>query len=70
MSAETIRFLIQAGFAVVAVLMVIFVDAPYGPTLGLFCVVFGLWLGRRIFKRIATPDEVRADLRARADEGP
>lgn len=70
MSAETIRFLIQAGFAAVAVLMVIFVDAPYGPTLGLFCVVSGLWLGRRVFKRIATLDEIKSDLRSRVDEGP
>lgn len=70
MGAQTIRFLIQVGFALVAIPAVVYVPAPYGPTLSLFLLVFGLWLGRRIFKRLATLDEVKADLRQRVDEGP
>ncbi len=70
MGAQTIRFLIQVSFAMVGMVAVVFVPAPYGPTLGLFLVVFGLWLGRRVFMRIATLDEVKKDLRQRVDEGP
>lgn len=70
MGAQTIRFLIQLGFAFAGLAAVVFVPAPYGVTLGLFLVVLGLWLGRRVFKRIATLDEVKADLRQRVDEGP
>jgi membrane protein implicated in regulation of membrane protease activity len=70
MGAQTIRFLIQLGFAFAGLLAVVLVSSPYGPTLGLFLVVFGLWLGRRVFNRLATPDEVREDLRQRVDEGP
>ena len=70
MGAQTIRFLIQVGFALAGMLAVVFVPPPYGPTLGLFLLVFGLWLGRRVFKRLATFDEVKRDLRQRVDEGP
>lgn len=70
MGAQTIRFLIQLAFALVAMASVIFVSAPYGPTLGFFLLVFGLWLGRRVFQKIATLDEVKADLRQRVDDGP
>ncbi|MCK7615158.1 hypothetical protein [Roseibium sediminicola] len=70
MGAQTIRFLIQLGFAFAGMAAVVLVPAPYGPTLGLFLVVFGLWLGRRVFKRIATLEDVKADLRQRVDEGP
>lgn len=68
--AQTIRFLIQLAFAFAGMAAIVLVPAPYGPVLGLFLVVFGLWFGRRVFMRIATPDEVRADLRQRVDEGP
>jgi membrane protein implicated in regulation of membrane protease activity len=68
--AQTIRFLIQFAFALVAMPVVVFVSPPYGLTFGLFLLVFGLWLGRRVFKRIATLDEVKADLRQRVDDGP
>ncbi len=70
MGAQTIRFLIQLAFALAALLSVVYVEAPYGPTLGFFLLVFGLWLGRRVFRRIASSDEVRKDLRARVDDGP
>jgi len=70
MGAQTIRFLIQLVFAFGGLFAVVLVAPPYGPTLGLFLVVFGLWLGRRLFNRLATPDEVREDLRQRVDEGP
>ena len=70
MGAQTIRFLIQVGFALVGMVAVVFVEAPFGLTLGLFLVVFGLWLGRRVFQRIATLDEVKQDLRQRVDDGP
>lgn len=70
MGAQTIRFLVQFGFGLAGMVAVVFVAAPYGPTLGLFLVVFGLWLGRRIFQRIATLDEVKQDLRQRVDDGP
>lgn len=70
MGAQTIRFLIQVGFALVAIPAVIYVPAPYGPSLSLFFLVFGLWLGRRVFRRIAKLDEVKADLRQRVDDGP
>ncbi|MES0809293.1 hypothetical protein ABLO27_07425 [Roseibium sp. SCPC15] len=70
MGAQTIRFLIQVAFALVAMAAVIFVPAPYGPSLGFFLLVFGLWLGRRVFQKIATLDEVKADLRQRVDDGP
>ncbi|MEM9634991.1 MAG: hypothetical protein AAGA50_26935 [Pseudomonadota bacterium] len=69
MGAQTIRFLIQLAFALVAMAAVTFVSAPYGPTLGFFLLVFGLWLGRRVFQKIATLDEVKADLRQRVDDG-
>jgi len=67
--AQIIRIVIQLGFAFAGIGAVVFVPAPYGPTLGLFLVVFGLWLGRRLFRRIATRDEVKADLRERVDDG-
>lgn len=70
MGAQTIRFLIQISFALAGMVAVVLIPAPYGPTLGLFLVVFGLWLGRRVFTRIATLDEVKKDLRDRVDEGP
>ncbi len=70
MGAQTIRFLIQLAFAFAGLLAVVFVASPYGPSLGLFLLVFGLWLGRRVFKRVATLDEVKADLRQRVDSGP
>ncbi|MES0879840.1 hypothetical protein [Roseibium sp. SCP14] len=70
MGAQTIRFLIQLAFAFLALAAVVFVPAPYGPTLGFLLLVFGLWLGRRVFQKIATLDEVKADLRQRADDGP
>jgi len=70
MGAQTIRFLIQVAFAMAGMMAVVFVASPYGPTLGLFLVVFALWLGRRVFTRIATLDEVKKDLRQRVDEGP
>ncbi|TYC51271.1 hypothetical protein FMN50_22265 [Rhodobacterales bacterium] len=70
MRAETIRFLIQATFAFAAIALVVLVEHPYGVSLGFFMLVSGLWLGRRVFMRIARPDEVRADLRGRVDMGP
>ncbi len=70
MNAQSIRFLVQLAFAFAALFVVVLVPSPYGPTLGLFLLVAGLWLGRRIFKRLATPDEIKADLRQRVDEGP
>ncbi|CTQ60629.1 MAG: hypothetical protein RIE06_18435 [Roseibium album] len=70
MGAQTIRFLIQVCFALAGLLAVVFVASPFGPTLGFFLLVFGLWLGRRVFKRIATLDEIRQDLRQRVDDGP
>ena len=62
--------LVQLAFAFAALFAVVLVPAPYGPSLGFFLLVFGLWLGRRIFRRIASLDEVKADLRQRVDEGP
>lgn len=70
MGAQTIRFLIQVGFALAGMLAVVFVPPPFGPTVGLFLLVFGLWLGRRMFKRLATLQETKDDLRQRVDEGP
>ncbi|WP_269583262.1 hypothetical protein [Roseibium sp. Sym1] len=70
MGAQTIRFLIQLGFAFAGLAAVVFVPAPHGPALGLILVIFGLWLGRRVFRRIASLDEVKADLRQRVDDGP
>ncbi|WP_346899053.1 hypothetical protein [uncultured Roseibium sp.] len=70
MSAESIRFLIQAGFGAVGVLVIVFGGWPWGAVIGTVLIVFGLWLGGRIFKRIATRDEIKADLRQRADDGP
>lgn len=70
MGAQTIRFLIQLGFAFAGLAAFVLVPEPYGKTLGLFLVVFGLWLGRRVFKRMASLDEVKADLRQRVDDGP
>jgi hypothetical protein len=70
MGAQTIRFLIQICFAFAGLFAVVFVEAPFGPTLGFFLLVFGLWLGRRVFKRIATLDEIKQDLRQRVDDGP
>lgn len=54
--AQTVRFLIQLGFAFAGMLAVVFVPPPYGPTLGLFLLVFGLWLGRRVFLRMESRD--------------
>ncbi|QFT33317.1 hypothetical protein FIV00_22690 [Labrenzia sp. THAF82] len=70
MGAQAIRFLIQVAFAMAGLVAVVLVAPPYGASLGLFLLVFGLWLGRRVFKRIATLDEVKADLRDRVDDGP
>ena len=70
MNAQTTRFLVQLAFVFAALFAVVLVPAPYGPSLGFFLLVFGLWLGRRIFRRIASLDEVKADLRQRVDEGP
>ncbi|WP_306140594.1 hypothetical protein [Roseibium sp. MMSF_3412] len=70
MGAQTIRFLIQVGFAFAGMLAVVLVPPPFGPTLGFFLLVFGLWLGRRVFKRLASLDEIKDDLRQRVDEGP
>ncbi|WP_434052925.1 MAG: hypothetical protein RDA78_27455 [Roseibium sp.] len=70
MGAQTIRFLIQVCFALAGMLAVVFVPPPFGPTVGLFLLVFGLWLGRRMFKRLATLQETKDDLRQRVDEGP
>lgn len=70
MGAQTIRFLIQAAFAFAGMLAVFLVPPPYGPTLGLFLVVTGLWLGRRVFRRIARPEEGRAAAWRRPDEEP
>ncbi|WP_299811674.1 hypothetical protein [uncultured Roseibium sp.] len=69
MGAQTIRFLIQLGFAFAGMAAVVLLPPPYGPTLGLFLVVAGLWLGRRVFRRIARLDEEKADLRRRLEEG-
>ena len=60
MGAQATRFLIQLGFAFAGIAAVVLFPEPYGPTLGLFLVVFGLWLGRRVFKRMASLDEVKA----------
>ncbi|WP_299479297.1 hypothetical protein [uncultured Roseibium sp.] len=49
MGALTVRFLIQAAFAMAGILAVVFVAAPFGLTLAFFLLVFGLWLGRRVF---------------------
>ncbi|WP_420336179.1 hypothetical protein [Roseibium sp.] len=70
MGAQTIRFLIQVGFALAGMLAVVLVPPPFGPTFGFFLLVFGLWLGRRVFKRLATLQEIKDDLRQRVDEGP
>ncbi|MEL7528743.1 MAG: hypothetical protein AAFN16_23455 [Pseudomonadota bacterium] len=70
MGAQTIRFLIQIGFAFAGMFAVVLVPPPFGPTLGFFLLVFGLWLGRRVFKRLASLDEIKDDLRQRVDEGP
>lgn len=70
MSAMTIRFLVQAGFGTVGVLVIVFGGWHWGVMAGTALIIFGLWLGGRIFKRIATPDEIKADLRQRVDEGP
>ncbi|MCV0425770.1 MAG: hypothetical protein K5905_09865 [Roseibium sp.] len=70
MGAQTIRFLIQIAFALAGMLAVVYLPEPYGPSLGLFLLVFGLWLGRRVFKRVASLDEVKQDLRERVDDGP
>jgi hypothetical protein len=70
MSAMTVRFLIQAGFGAVGVFAIVFGGWPWGAVIGAGLIVFGLWLGHRIFKRIATLDEIKADLRQRVDEGP
>mgnify|MGYP000710622669 CR=1 FL=1 len=70
MNAQTVRFLIQAGFALAGMLSFVFLPLPYGAVLGALLLVFGLWLGRRVFSRIATLDEIKADLRQRVDEGP
>lgn len=70
MSAESIRFLVQAGLGTVGVLVIVFGGWPWGVVIGTALIVFGLWLGGRIFRRIATPDEIKADLRQRVDEGP
>lgn len=70
MGAQTVRFLIQIGFALAGMLAVVVVPPPFGPTLGFFLLVFGLWLGRRVFKRRATLQETKDDLRQRVDEGP
>ena len=70
MGAQTIRFLIQIGFALAGMLAVVLVPPPFGPPLGFFLLVFGLWFGRRVFKRLASLDEIKDDLRQRVDEGP
>ncbi len=70
MGAQTIRFLIQVIFAFAGLAAAVLVAAPYGPTLAFFLLVTGLWLGRRVFARLARPDEVREDLRQRVDDGP
>ncbi len=70
MSAMTIRLLVQAGLGTVGVLVIIFDGWPWGVVIGTALIIFGLWLGGRIFKRIATLDEIKADLRQRVDEGP
>ncbi|WP_346910278.1 hypothetical protein [uncultured Roseibium sp.] len=70
MSAQSIRFLVQAGFGTVGVLVIVFGGWPWGVVIGTALIIFGLWLGGRIFKRIATLDEIKADLRQRVDEGP
>jgi len=70
MKAQTIRFLVQLAFAFAALAAVVLVPSPYGPTLGFFLLVFGLWAGRRIFRRIALPKATEADPRKDEDEGP
>ena len=67
MGAQTIRFLIQICFAFAGLFAAVFVEAPFGPTLGFFLLVFGLWLGRRVFKRIATLDEIKDQVRGGVD---
>ncbi|MET1414372.1 hypothetical protein ABVF61_19010 [Roseibium sp. HPY-6] len=56
MRAHMIRFLIQASFAIAGILAVAFVAAPFGPTLAFFLLVFGLWMGRRVFLRLESRD--------------
>jgi len=70
MSAQSIRFLVQAGFGVAGMVVFVFGGWPWGALAGAVLIIFGLWLGGRIFKRIATLDEIKADLRQRVDEGP
>jgi hypothetical protein len=70
MNAQAIRFLVQLAFAFAGLFAVVFLPSPYGLLCGTTLLVFGLWLGRRLFNRIATLDETKADLRQRVDEGP
>lgn len=67
--AQAIRFLVQIAFAFAGLFAVVFLPTPYGWFLGTILLVLGLWLGRRLFDRIATLDEIKADLRQRVDEG-
>ncbi|MEO9529152.1 MULTISPECIES: hypothetical protein [Alphaproteobacteria] len=69
MNAQTLRLVIQLGFGLAGLLAVVLVPPPYGPTLGLFLVVVGLWLGRRVFRRTARLEESKADLRQRLEKG-
>ena len=70
MGAQTIRFLVQLNFAFAGLFAFVLLPIPYGSLLGVVLVVLGLWLGNRIFRRRASLDEIKADLRQRVDEGP
>ncbi|WP_172972082.1 hypothetical protein [Roseibium aquae] len=51
-SARRLRLFILLDFILCGFAAVFLVPMPYGPTLGLFLVVFGLWVSRFIYFRL------------------
>ncbi|MBO6758313.1 MAG: hypothetical protein JJ902_18405 [Roseibium sp.] len=59
LSPHSIRFGIQLAFALAALFAVVFVPMPYGPTAAFLLLVFGLWFGRRVFRRLGSLDDIK-----------
>ncbi len=68
-SAASLRFIVQLAFLFGGFCVFAALGGLPGALAGAVVCIVGLWLGQRLFRRRATPEEVRADLRHRRDTG-
>ncbi|AXS39689.1 hypothetical protein [Breoghania sp. L-A4] len=67
LSAASLRFLVQLAFLIGGFGIFVVLGSWPGVMAGAAVCIGGLWLGKSLFRRRATPEEVRADLRFRRD---